>query len=536
MDDRRGFQQLNKRVLNERYALENEIGRGGMGVVYKARDIQLGRYVAIKVLPAEFGRDIQFLERFRREVLNSAKLDHPNIVHVYDVGVDNGCSYYVMQLVQGGSLRTEIDLSAQFEVERALLIVSQIAAALDYAHSAGIIHRDVKSDNILVDRHGNAQVVDFGIARSVDGTPMTGGIIGTPEYMSPEQARGEELDGRSDQYSLAIVAYEMLTGTTPFRSDTTQPWALVNKHITVQPPDPRTMRSDLPDQLSDALMQALAKNPDQRFSSCFDFAQALAGQKRDVTFTQATAKLDSEFAGNPEKSSKHLAMKAVALLGVALVTVTIGAWLVFGNPAKNQVSSQQDTSSGDSLSIPPLKVNQQEPKQTPVAPYMSRDGEASEERTTSRESAWSTHEDFSLGYSIDRPDDWSSEQLQNAQLNTMLFKAPAAGVSIRVDAMVDIPEKDPIESWEGLETRFKKVYGSRYQRVSMDYSTLGGERSATWVFTLQKRGQPVLKKIDVGLYHNGTGYAVLCTAPVDSFESWQSTFDRAIASFRFTAN
>lgn len=159
-----------------------------------------------------------------------------------------------------------------------------------------------------------------------------------------------------------------------------------------------------------------------------------------------------------------------------------------------------------------------------------------EVRSDASEVSWLTRENPELRYSIDIPQSWSVEESAKGSLHTTVFRAPEDSVSIRVDAMVGIPEKDPLESWEGLESRFVKAYGSRYQRVSMGYSTLGGERSATWVFTLQKRGQPVLKKLDIGLYYEGTGYAVLCTAPVDAFDSWQGTFDHAVASFRFVGN
>ncbi len=263
-------------ILNNRYTLEAELGRGGMGVVYRARDISLKRAVAVKVLPPEFTMDEQFLRRFKNEVLNVARLDHPNIVQVYDVGQDGNTHYYVMQLVEGSDLHVEVLRRGRFSLEEAVGIVAQVASALDYAHEQGIVHRDIKPDNILLDRKGQARVVDFGIAKSVEGTRMTGGMIGTPEYMSPEQARGEALDGRADQYALAIVVYEMLTGTTPFRGTDTQPWALVNMHISVAPPDPRQYQQDLPANVVQALSYGLAKNPGERFNTCTDFSGYLS--------------------------------------------------------------------------------------------------------------------------------------------------------------------------------------------------------------------------------------------------------------------
>ncbi|HEX2948700.1 MAG TPA: serine/threonine protein kinase [Armatimonadota bacterium] len=253
-----------------------------MGVVYCGFDRQLNRTVAIKVLPPEFTHDTTFLHRFKNEILNSAKLDHPNIVQIYDVGEDHGTNYYVMQFIDGHDLRSEIARRGQFSLNEAIDVIYQVAKALDYAHQNGIVHRDVKPDNVLIDHQGIARVVDFGIAKTVEGTNMTGGMIGTPEYMSPEQARGEALDGRSDQYALGLVAYEMLTGRTPFKSETSQPWALVNMHISTPPPDPRQWQQVLPEYAVHALLQSLAKIPSYRFSTCVDFAAALRG---DVSVT-----------------------------------------------------------------------------------------------------------------------------------------------------------------------------------------------------------------------------------------------------------
>ena len=266
-------------TLNNRYHLESEIGRGGMGVVYRARDLSLNRAVAVKVLPAEFTADAQFQARFKNEVLNVARLDHPHIAQIYDVGQDGQTNYYVMQLVEGSDLHTEVQRRGRFSLADTYAIICQLAMALDHAHRQGIVHRDIKPENVLLNRQGQPFLVDFGIARAADATRLTGGMIGTPEYMSPEQARGEELDGRSDQYSFAIVVYEMLTGTTPFRTSTSQAWALVNMHITTPPPDPRQWQMDLPDYAAHALLQALAKGATERFPTCVTFSEALRGNQ-----------------------------------------------------------------------------------------------------------------------------------------------------------------------------------------------------------------------------------------------------------------
>ncbi|NLN74817.1 MAG: serine/threonine protein kinase [Armatimonadetes bacterium] len=325
-------------VLNERYVLESELGRGGMGIVYLSRDIQLDRHVAVKVLPPEFTHDLSFLDRFRREVLNTAKLSHPNIAQVFDVGQHEETHYYVMQLVDGSDLHSEILKKCTLSLDETVRIIRQVGLALDCAHAEGVVHRDIKPENVLLDRQGNARVVDFGIAKTMEGTRLTGGMIGTPEYMSPEQARSEDVDGRSDQYSLGVVVYEMLTGTTPFRSATSQPWAIVNMHINAPPPDPRSLRLDLPEHVASAIFRALAKIPAHRFASCSDFAQALengtcasvsprnTGVSENVTLV-GTAPLPTTA---PRSSKRPL----VGLLAAALAVMIIGFGLVLGTRSK----------------------------------------------------------------------------------------------------------------------------------------------------------------------------------------------------------
>ncbi|MEI6519693.1 MAG: bifunctional serine/threonine-protein kinase/formylglycine-generating enzyme family protein [bacterium] len=276
---------MENRILNNRYKLEAEIGRGGMGVVYRAIDIQLHRTVAIKILPPEFVHNTQFLARFNSEIRNTSQLEHQNIVSVYDVGVDDNTNYYVMQYVDGQDLKAYLAQHGRLSVAETCRILGQIANALDYAHARGIVHRDIKPENILIDRQGVPNLTDFGIARSLEGTRMTTGMVGTPEYMSPEQAKGEDVCGRSDQYSLAIVAYEMLTGTTPFRSSTGQPWAIINKHINEPPADPRIIVPDLDGNAAGVVMIGLAKVIGERHSTCVKFIETMKHNNATVKMT-----------------------------------------------------------------------------------------------------------------------------------------------------------------------------------------------------------------------------------------------------------
>lgn len=266
------------RTLKQRYRLESVIGSGGMGIVYRAMDMELHRPVAVKILAAHLTSTPQFIKRFQNEIAHAVRLDHPNIVKVYDVGEEDGVSYYVMQLIDGNDLRREVHAQGSLPLARVMSIAQEIAEALDCAHAQGIIHRDIKPENIICDPHGHAYLVDFGIAHALDATHMTQGTIGTPEYISPEQARGVTVDQYSDQYSLAIVLYELLTGTTPFRVPEQHMWAVVHKQISEPPPDPRQFCATLPEHISKALLQALAKSPLQRFPSC----QALALSLQDA--------------------------------------------------------------------------------------------------------------------------------------------------------------------------------------------------------------------------------------------------------------
>ncbi|HHE73293.1 MAG TPA: hypothetical protein ENL34_13545 [Chloroflexi bacterium] len=251
------------------YQILEEIGRGGMAVVYKAHQPTLERYVAIKVLPQQFTFDREFVERFLREARAAARLNHPNIVTIHDVGQADGTYYIVMEYLEGPSLADLLRQQRALPPQQAAQIVAQVASALDYAHQQGFVHRDVKPSNILLGAGGVAKLTDFGIVKAAEGTRLTqtGTVLGTPEYMSPEQAKGLGVDRHSDIYSLGVVAYEMLAGRVPFSGDTL---AVLHAHV-YEPPDLRA----LPVGVQGVVSSALAKDPRQRFGSSGAFAQAL---------------------------------------------------------------------------------------------------------------------------------------------------------------------------------------------------------------------------------------------------------------------
>jgi serine/threonine-protein kinase len=272
---------LHDRVVaatGHQYDLEGEIGRGGMSVVYRARDRRLNRLVAIKVLPPELAHDAAIRTRFTREAQTSALLSHAHIVPIHDVGENEGIAYFVMGLVSGGNLGSLLAREPRQPVERVRRVLCEVADALAYAHLRGVIHRDIKPDNILLDgESGRAMVTDFGIARAIEvGTRLTqtGIAVGTPTYMSPEQATGErEIDGRTDIYSLGVVAYQMLTGRVPFAAGNSM--ALLMKHVTESPRPIAELRADVPKSLRDAVERALMKEPEDRWPTVAMFREAL---------------------------------------------------------------------------------------------------------------------------------------------------------------------------------------------------------------------------------------------------------------------
>jgi len=265
-------------ALADRYALERELGRGGMATVYLARDLRHGRLVAIKVLRPEIAAALG-PERFLREIQTAARLTHPHILPLHDSGEAAGSLFYVMPYIEGESLRDRLEREGQLPLEEALRISREVAAALSYAHSHDVVHRDIKPENILLSA-GEAVVADFGIARAITAAARgklteTGIAIGTPGYMSPEQgAASARVDERSDIYSLACVLYEMLAGEPPFTGPSAE--SIVRQHLAAAPPRVSAMRAAMPPAIEEAIMRALAKTPADRFATAAEFAGALA--------------------------------------------------------------------------------------------------------------------------------------------------------------------------------------------------------------------------------------------------------------------
>src|ERR1043166_866452 len=272
-----------RKELDAEYEILEELGRGGMAIVFKAKEKELEREVAIKVLPFSLAFDKEFVERFQREARTSAKLEHPSISPIYRVGKSGRVIYFVMKFLRGKPLSSVLAARSTLPPAEIRQILVQVARALAYAHKSGIVHRDIKPDNIMFDEHGLAVVTDFGIAKAASGGKLTGtGMsIGTPHYMSPEQARAQALDGRSDIYSLGVVAFQCLVGHVSF--DGEDSFSIGYKHIMDEIPTPPLETYDKR-QLFEIIRKMMAKTPAQRFQNADELISVLEGG-RSVTFT-----------------------------------------------------------------------------------------------------------------------------------------------------------------------------------------------------------------------------------------------------------
>ena len=257
-------------VVGGRYRVVRKLGGGGMADVYLCEDSTLGRQVAIKVLLQRYLNDPTFVERFRREAKAAAGLNQQNLVSIYDWGEVDGTYYIVMEYVEGETLKDLIRRRGRLSGNEAVDFALQLLAAVDFAHRSGIVHRDIKPQNVMIDRSGAAKVMDFGIARAGDsGMTQAGSILGTAQYLAPEQAKGQPVDERSDLYSVGVVLYEMLTGTVPFKGDSAVTVAL--KHVNEVAREPADLVPGMPHTLNQIVLKAMAKDPLLRYQSAAEF-------------------------------------------------------------------------------------------------------------------------------------------------------------------------------------------------------------------------------------------------------------------------
>jgi eukaryotic-like serine/threonine-protein kinase len=338
-------------VLGERYEIGGVLGRGGMAEVHRGRDLRLGREVAVKVLRSDLARDPSFQVRFRREAQAAASLNHPAIVAVYDTGEDRTTTgatpYIVMEYVEGETLRDVIRREGHLRSERAMSLAADICGALDFSHRNGIVHRDVKPGNVMITPQGTVKVMDFGIARAVSDSAATmtstAAVIGTAQYLSPEQARGESVDARSDVYSMGCLLYELVTGAPPFSGDS--PVAVAYQHVREDPRLPSSINPEVPPELDAILLKAMSKNPANRYQSAAemrnDLLRALAGQRVEATPVMGDAEKTTILAATPtgygsrygqddgwddeDEAARRRRRKIIAIVAVLAVLLLGGA-------------------------------------------------------------------------------------------------------------------------------------------------------------------------------------------------------------------
>jgi TolB-like protein/tRNA A-37 threonylcarbamoyl transferase component Bud32 len=313
-----------------RYQIIEELGQGGMGKVYKAFDREVNVRVALKLVKPEIAADKNTIERFRNELRVAREISHKNICRMYDLGRDAGTYFIAMEYVSGEDLRSFIRRARRLDIGTAISIARQVCEGLSEAHRLGVVHRDLKPGNIMIDQDGNAKIMDFGIARSLKGKGITGAgvLIGTPEYMSPEQVEGKEADERSDIYALGVILYEMITGRLPFEGET--PLGVAVKHKSEIPKDPRELNAQLPEDLSRLILRCLEKDKERRFPSAADVSAELEKIGQGVPTAQRTGPAAKAGTSGEKTRSFRLRRLLVSLSTVAaLVVVGLVLWRVW---------------------------------------------------------------------------------------------------------------------------------------------------------------------------------------------------------------
>jgi serine/threonine protein kinase len=313
-----------------RYQIIEELGKGGMGKVYKVHDTKIKEKIALKLIKPDIAKDKKTIERFSNELKFARKIRHKNICQMFDLGEEHGKHFITMEFVEGQDLKKLIRQTGQLAIGTTINIAKQVCDGLAEAHSSGVVHRDLKPSNIMIDADGSARIMDFGIARSIEGKGITGAgvMIGTPEYMSPEQVEGKEVDHRSDIYSLGVILYEMVTGRVPFKGDT--PFTVGMKHKSEFPQNPKEINSQIPDDLNDVILRCLEKDKEQRHQKAGDVRSELESIEKGIPTTERIVPERKPLTSREitvQFSLRKLLIPALAVIAIAIIVVLIWQFL-----------------------------------------------------------------------------------------------------------------------------------------------------------------------------------------------------------------
>src|SRR6202162_1990057 len=344
-------------LLAERYEILQLLGQGGMGAVYKARDTELERFVALKLIRADLASNPEILRRFKQELILAREVTHRNVIRIFDLGQAKGFKFITMEFVEGRDLRVVIREKGKLSPDEAVRIISQVCRALESAHAAGVVHRDLKPQNIMLDAKDRVYVMDFGIAHSLEtpGMTQTGALMGTPEYMSPEQAKGMKVDPRSDLFALGIIFYEMLTGISPYKAETAL--ATLLKRTQERPQPPAEVDPAIPKAISDVVMKCLEIDRDHRFSSAREILEDLGQESPTSVRTVAPTLAPAVPAPQAERILPFVRYRTW-IAGAAAVVLLAALGIAFRGkvfPAKRAAPVEQAPVEQASLAILPFR-------------------------------------------------------------------------------------------------------------------------------------------------------------------------------------
>src|ERR671917_241440 len=485
-------------LIGERFRLDEKVGSGGMSSVYRAFDPTLERHVAIKLMHRDISSDPDQLERFRREARAVAQLNHPHVVTVIDAGEDDGNPYIVFEYVEGETLKDRIRRLGRLPVSEAVAYAIEIGRALEAAHASKLVHRDVKPQNVLIDREGRAKVTDFGIARSLEtqGLTATGRVLGTTDYVSPEQALGHEVTGQSDIYSLGIVLYEMLTGETPFKADTQV--AVAMKHVRDPLPDVQRRRPEISASLAAVVEHATAKETQNRYATVDDMVHdleevlAIEAARTGQATGEATTVLRSLSGDTADFAPRRLRRPKRALALTVLMLAALAGAAIFLAARTEQGPGPAATPSAPGLS--PVRLSQDaaddydpegDGEESSGQVQFAIDGNpATEWDTESYEGGFEASDKRGVGLYIDTGNRVAARQLD------LVTSTP--GYTAAVYASDSVPSR--IERWTKVSPN---VRVKEKQAIQLDTASQEFRNYLLWISELPEGGKAVVKELSL---------------------------------------